>query len=283
MPECRFREQSPDAVSHGLYSCTLLRQISRVQDSSLCRVGHDACQACSRHDRPTATTINPVIASFLYHIGCLAVEAGGLPDCTTEEAIRLKAWAFDNLSWTKGSHQPHSLRFRYASPQEYSLRRRTYACDVVLCCEDSSPETELALRSCLNQTSATTQVHLVDNGGGAGELIERYAGYGTVAVHHNRVPLSPLATAHQLLDYMSGEFIAIQDPHTVSRPYRVSYSVGLLEEHGGDLLAAGLATASGTVLPKTSQGPLPPLFPPGNTRPPPRLPDRHGRRGSSPR
>ena len=101
----------------------------------------------------------------------------------------------------------------------------------------------------LDQKSAVTLVHLVDNGGGGRELIQRYAHCGTVSVHHNPVPKSPLATVHDLVERLHSEFIAIQDPRTVSKPYRVSYSVGLLEEHGGDILGAGLRTAGGDVRP----------------------------------
>lgn len=253
LKECPYRETPAAGDARGDYACSLLHQLSRVADRTLWRVGYDACRACGRHERPTATRINPVVASFLYRIACLVIEAGGLPDCTFEEAIRLKTWAFDNLVKASGTGRPTSVRICYAAPKDFALRRRTYACDVVVCCDDSSPETEAAIRSCLNQTSATTQVHLVDNGGTAGKLIERYAGYGTVTAHRNHVPLTPLATVQRLLEQMSGEFIAIQDPRTVSKPHRISYSVGLLEEHGGDLLGAGLATAAVTVRPATPE------------------------------
>ncbi len=229
--------------------CLFLQQRSRVRDDRLCRVGHDACVACCKAGLPTPEKINPVIASFLYQIGTAVIEAEGMPDCTVEEALELKAWAFSNLKWSEGSTALGKPRSFSVPPDAYTQTGRTYACDVVLCCSDSSPETEHALRSVLDQKSALTLVHLVDNGGGGRELIQRYAHCGTLTVHHNPVPKSPLATVHELVDRLHSEYIAIQDPRTISKPYRVSYSVGLLEEHGGDILGAGLGMGATVIRP----------------------------------
>ena len=89
-----------------------------------------------------------MIASFLYQIGTAVIKAEGMPDCTVEEAIELKAWAFSNLKWAEGSRavgQPQTVT-RAAEP--IRARGRTYACDVVLCCSDSSPQTERACGAC---------------------------------------------------------------------------------------------------------------------------------------
>ena len=246
---CPHRVLVDERVPAGPAVCSLLQQLSRVLDERLCQVGYDACVVCCQADPSTPEKINPVIASFLFQIGTAVIEAEGLPDCTVEEAIELKAWAFSHLKWAPGSKAMGRPLTCYASPSQYVRRGRTYACDVVLCCSDSSPQTEHALRSVLDQKSAVTLVHLVDNGGGGRELAERYAHCGTVAVHHNPVPKSPLATVHELVERLSSGFIAIQDARTVSEPYRISYSVGLLEEHGGDLLGAGLRAGARVIRP----------------------------------
>jgi len=246
---CEFRVPVDGCGNNGLVICSLLQQLSRVQDGRLCRVAHDACVACCKAGPPTPEKINPVIASFLYQIATAVIEAEGMPDCTVEEALELKAWAFSNLKWVEGSKAVGKPKTFAVPADAFTHGGRTYACDVVLCCSDSSPQTERALRSVLDQQSAVTLVHLIDNGGGGRELIERYAHCGTVSIHHNPVPRSPLATVHDLVDRLHSEFIAIQDPRTISKPYRVSYSVGLLAEHGGDILGAGLRTAGGDVCP----------------------------------
>lgn len=243
---CVYRRWSgPEA--DGVVSCELLQQLSHVKDASLCRVGRDACAACGRSMPPTGDKLNPVIASFLYRLASAVIEAEGRPDCTVEEALELQARAFAALKRSAGSRSQGQPRTCSVAADAFTRTGRTYACDVVLCCSDSSPETERALRSVLNQQSALTLVHLVDHGGGGRELVERYASCGTVTVHHTPVPRSPLATVHDLIDRLHSEYIAIQDPRTVSRPFRISHSVGLLEERGGEILGAGLRTARGEV------------------------------------
>lgn len=228
--------------------CTLLQQISRVEVEELCVVGSDACQACCLSVPPTSEKINPVIASFLYRIGAAVLEAEGLPRCSVAEAVELKATALASLAWAPaGSPTPH--RISAATPQKYKGTGRTYACDVVLCCTDSSPRTERALRSVLDQASAMTLVHLVDNGGGGRMLAERYASSGSVWVHHNPRPKSPLAAAHDLIDRLGAQYIALQDPRTVSRPDRICFAVGVLEEQGGEIFGSALQTPSEIVRP----------------------------------
>jgi len=243
---CAYRQVSDPPSDHSAY-CGLLQQLSHVADWELCRVGDDACEACCRSDPPTPDKINLVVASFLFSLASAVIEADGLPDFTVEAALELKSRAFSNLKWSAASNTVGKPRSLSVPPDAYLRAGRTYACDVVLCCSDSSPETERALRSVLNQKSALTLVHLVDNGGGAGGLIERYAHCGTVTVHHHPVPQSPLAAVHEIVDRLHSEYIAIQDPRTISRPFRISHSIGLLEEHGGDILGASLQTPGGEV------------------------------------
>lgn len=243
---CVYR-RFPAPAADDSVCCGLLQQLSHVTDLQLCRVGLDACNVCCRCAPPTPDQINPVIASFLFRLASTVIAAGGLPDCTVEEALELKSRAFSQLKWSAGSNPLDKPRTLSVAPDAYTRTGRTYACDVVLCCSDSSPETERALRSVLNQKNALTLVHLVDQGGGGRALIERYASCGTITVHHQPFPRSPLATVHDLVDRLHCEFLAIQDPRTISQPFRISLSVGLLEDHGGDLLGAGLRTSAGEV------------------------------------
>jgi glycosyltransferase involved in cell wall biosynthesis len=215
-------------------------------------VGRDACEVCCRGKRPTRNTINPVIASFLFRVSKTVIDVGGVPDCTVDEAISLKVRALSNLPVGRGSKRAQTAtRVCLSPPDRYLGGDRTYSCDVVLCCNDSSQRTERALRSVLDQKSAVTHLHLVDNGGGGRQIAERYQHVGNVTVHTQPVAKSPLATVHDLIDRMHTDFIAIQDPRTVSRPYRICYSVGLLREYGGDLLGGGVHTPRGTAMPRT--------------------------------
>ena len=247
---CAYRNPGVTGGEDGLAVCSLLQLISRVENEGFCHVGTEVCEACCQGERPGPEKINPVIASLLYQVAVDVMDAGGLPGCTVAEAVDLKARAFRHLAWRRGSKPVQSTRTCLASPERYRHNGRTYSCDVVICCSDSSPQTELALRSVLSQADAVTQVHLVDNGGGGRELAQRYAQSGNVTVHRNLTPQTTLATVHDLIDRMRTQFIAIQDTRTVSRPFRVSYSVGLLEEHGGDILGASLRTATGDVRPR---------------------------------
>ena len=104
----------------------------RVRDDRLCQVGYDACVACCKAGAPSPEKINPVIASFLFQIGTAVIEAEGLPDCTVEEAIELKAWAFSNLKWAPGSKTVGRPQTCYASPKQYV--RRAGRMLVTWCC-----------------------------------------------------------------------------------------------------------------------------------------------------
>lgn len=117
----------------------------------------------------------------------------------------------------------------------------------MVCCEDASKQTQRTIRSALEQDGAIPIVHLVDDGGGAGPLLQRYRNHWNVVSHRNPVRKGLYATLHDLLPELRSDFVAVQHAGTISHPNRISSSLGLLLSGGGELLAAPMETAAGVV------------------------------------
>jgi GT2 family glycosyltransferase len=189
------------------------------------------------------------VASLLYRLASRILEGDAVPGCDVARALELKNWAQRNLLVVRPVAAGEEGENVAAGPRDYVGRGRTYCCDVVVCCDDSSTQTRRAIQSMLHQESAHTLLHLVDNGGGGRGVLEQFANHGDVHCHFNATPKSPLATLHDLLPSLRTEYVALQDPRTISRSYRVCYSVGLLEDYSGDILGAVLRTPQGDLRP----------------------------------
>ena len=85
---------------------------------------------------------------------------------------------------------------------------------------------------------------------------DRFTGRWNVVTHRNAVRRGPFPTLHDLSPRLRSEFVAIQDPTTVSHPGRVAAAVGLLVAHGAEILAAPLQTPSGIVRPGNRAAPI---------------------------
>jgi hypothetical protein len=124
------------------------------------------------------------------------------------------------------------------------------SCDILVCCDESTEHAEQAVRSALAQKDAIAIVHLVDDGGGGADLVRQFGRHWNVATYRNPARRGTFATLHDLLPRLRSEFLAIQDPRTISHPDRIATSVTLLHDSGGEILAAPLQTPAQTLYPR---------------------------------
>jgi GT2 family glycosyltransferase len=237
--QCPFREGTRRQDESEVAICRLLKQLSGLEDSRMCEVRRDACEACCETFAPTANAINPVVASLLYDLANRVVDLGGVGRCTIERALEIQEWAEHQLETDEPGESDFVL-VPNRTPNAYC--DRSLSCDVIVCCTDTSELTHRAVRSVLAQQHVAVHVHLIDDGGGAGELVARYGRERNVSIYRNSRPRGLFATLHDLVPKLRTDYVAVQDPTTRSRPYRLAYSVGLLSEYGGELLAAPLQT-----------------------------------------
>lgn len=230
--DCRYRQSARRQGTTESAVCELLMKLTGIRSSAACRVTRDACEACLASNPPTLEAPNAVVASLLYQICDEAVQQGGVPGLSAVKAARLLKRA---ETYLENSYiEPASL----------------LSCDVVVCCEESTDQAERAILSVMAQEGVVTIVHLVDDGGGGAALVRRFAGRWNVVIHENARRRGLFATLHDLLPQLRSEFVAIQDPATVSHPKRVATAVGFLIAEGAEILAAPLETPSGVVQPR---------------------------------
>ena len=95
---CPYRDQTGATDAPGDAACSLLLELTGLEDRDLCRVGRDACGACCRGPLPSPHRINPVIASLLSKIASGLIASGGRPGCDVGEAEALGRWAEEQIS-----------------------------------------------------------------------------------------------------------------------------------------------------------------------------------------
>lgn len=243
---CPFRAPISSGKGDELAACRLLQQITGLADDRLCEVCRDACEACCASFAPSQTEINPVIGSLLYQLSERIIGQGGIDGCRVAKAEGLQQWAEQNLEF---ADQDSDVVWLSTSPKSQRLRR-TFVCDVVVCCDDASEKTHQAVRSALAQQGVEAIIHLVDNGGGGKNLLSRYRDRRNVVTHFQPVRLGLFETLHEFVPRLRSEYVAVQDVRTISHPDRLRYSVALLAEHGGELLATALQCPNGIILPR---------------------------------
>jgi glycosyltransferase involved in cell wall biosynthesis len=224
----RVREQSGLEVA----DCLLLETITGVNVTGLCTVRKSTCESCCASFPPTSDEFNPVLASLLYKVASTVVELGGVPGCNVKDAGQLLLRAEAKLS------------------SSLTPRAGTVACDVVICCDDCTSQTERAVQSVLNQQGVDVFFHLVDDGGGGAEIVGRYSGLNQVFTYANPIPRGALRMVHDLLPRLRSSYVAVQDPGTVSTPERLQTAVSMLEAYGAEILAAPVKTPSGLIFPE---------------------------------
>jgi len=229
---CRYRRSARRQGTTESAVCDLLKKVTGIRNADACRVKREACEACRASEPPTPKALNPVVASLLYQLCDGVFRQGGAPGISADQAARLLVEA---ESYLADCHvEPATLR----------------SCDVLVCCDESTDQAERAILSVLAQKGVVTIVHLVDDGRGGAALVRRFTGRWNVVTHRNPVRRGPFATLHDLLPRLRSEFVAVQDPGTVSHPDRVATAVGLLFARGAEILAAPLQTPSGVVRPR---------------------------------
>jgi hypothetical protein len=229
---CTFRRDARVESGAAVAECSLLEAITGVKRAGLCTVGRDACVACCKSFPPDEIHFNPVLATLLYKAASQVLELGGVPGCEAAKAALLQAEAEDLLA-TRFTPIPS-----------------TPACDVVLCCGDSSSETDRAVQSVLKQRGAMVFLHLVDDGGGGAELVSRYQGLSHVVTYKNPERRGIFATLQEFVPRLRSAFVAIQAVGMPSTPDRFKSAVDLLEDCGAEFLAARVDTPSGQVIPE---------------------------------
>jgi glycosyltransferase involved in cell wall biosynthesis len=91
---CPFRMPSIDPE---VAECRRLRQLSGIEEDSLCRVRSDLCTACCAAALPPAQWLNPALASRLHDLARIVLDRGGVSGCASVQAARLLGWAEEHL------------------------------------------------------------------------------------------------------------------------------------------------------------------------------------------
>ena len=227
---CPFRID-PRATPDGeVATCGLLQRLIQVNEPAAYEVPRDACDACCVTTTTAARTISEVFPSLLYS-ACdqvlQSIEAG-------ETHARLRT--------LREEAELALLEESLGTP-----RSTTPACDVFVCCADSSPQTQQSVDSLLNQRGAVTIIHLIDDGGGASRLAEHFEGLWNVVVHRNDRRRGLFASVQDLVACCQTQFIALHDAKCFSFPERIRLAVAALEAQGGELLATNLQSSTGEV------------------------------------
>jgi GT2 family glycosyltransferase len=169
----------------------------------------------------------------------------GAVGCTAAQARQLQRWAKQNLATVD-----EGADVVWVSNPSSKTSLKTPVCDVITCCDDDSEQTNRAVRSVLAQQGAEAIIHLIDNGGSGKDLLFRYCDRRNVLTHSQPVRLGLFEALHELVPHLRSEYVAIQDARTTSHSDRLSYSVAMLTEYGGDLLASALQCPNEKILPQ---------------------------------
>jgi hypothetical protein len=177
--------------------------------------------------------LNPVIPSLLFGVCDAILREPAAVGLDVEKLISLQQWAKQQLH---RSNEP--------------LRTTSYACDVVIWCAGPPAQTAAAIQSTLDQQDVLPMLHLVHDGGGGADLAHSFARLPNVRAHRCRPSTNDLFGAlHDLIPDLRTDYVAVQDSSTTSRPFRLSYAVQSLDEHGAEILATGIRAGNRTVSP----------------------------------
>jgi hypothetical protein len=191
-----------------------------------CDVKRSVCEACTRAIWGPPARMNPVLPSLLYE-ACDRLLEANLGE--HGHLARLQTWAARNL---ERAEQPPP---------------RLASCDVVLLCRGSAEAISRAADSILAQRDAHFFLHLVVTADGPHEVAETYRLRPGVRVHRLASSRDVYDAVDALAPQFSTPYVAIQTPGSVSADFRLAYSVSLLEEQGGEILAAPVETPAGRI------------------------------------
>jgi glycosyltransferase involved in cell wall biosynthesis len=227
---CPFRLNIRRENGTEAADCGLLQQQLRIPGLPVV-VDRDTCEICCASNQSVAVA-NPVLPSLIFNACEHALESGHVPLDLAPQIRSLYEQAEFQLQ-----QQWQNCRFE-----------RTHSCDVFLCCRQPDAATRQAIESLLDQEDAVAIVHLIDDGGDAGELLDHYASRWNVAVHRNPRQLGLFASVQKHFSACRTQFLSFQTPTSISRSDRIGQSIAALVQSGAELFAARLARPSGGCL-----------------------------------
>lgn len=193
-------------------------------------VDRNTCEVCCASSRSMGLS-NPVLSSLL----CGACD---------------EALALGNVPADQRLHIQSLYEQSVIQLQHFGQVERTYSCDVFLCCTASDPATRRTIESLLDPEDAVAIVHLIDDGGGANQLLQEYASHWNVILHENPSSLGLFASVQKFFTTCRTQFLAFQTPVTICDPERIGKSVTALVQSGAELFAAGVERPNDSLLPK---------------------------------
>jgi hypothetical protein len=239
--DCAYRHTVRRLGDREVACCGLLERITGATGGSWCDVDRDACEVCCDSFPSSSAQLNPVIPSLLFSVCDSILSEPGAAGLDAQKLQGLREWATQQFHRTTRPH-PH--------------RTSSYACDVVIWCAGEPEAIARAIESVLNQQNVYPILHLAHAGGVGADVARRFADRSNVTTHHCHPATNGLWGAlHDLVPNLRTDFVAVQDATTASRPMRLAYAVQSLDEHGGEILAAGIRGPDRTVLP-SAPGPI---------------------------
>src|SRR5262249_9439171 len=138
LEECPHRHPTDSSHAGTIAVCRFLQQFTGITDPSACAVALDVCRSCCTYPEPPPGRLNAVVASLIYE------RAGNRVGLAPAQADAIRAAAESALAL-----DGHGLDDRVRIVQRGDLIRRDPrpACDVVICCADTSDQSLRAIRS----------------------------------------------------------------------------------------------------------------------------------------
>ena len=93
-------------MPEGEASCRLLAGFFQTDRRDLTACSYEICQGCCLSELPSATSLNPVLASQLLLATVTVIEEGGIPSCDLAKAEHLQNWALKNIAVVDDERKP---------------------------------------------------------------------------------------------------------------------------------------------------------------------------------
>lgn len=92
--ECPHRRRGD---SQGEAWCSLVKQVTGVEEPGLCRVSEDACRACCQSFPPSPQHLNAIVTSLVYCLTTEILSRSGVPGCNSRQAAEINELAARNV------------------------------------------------------------------------------------------------------------------------------------------------------------------------------------------
>lgn len=110
--QCPLRETLRLETGAETFVCSLVGQITGLQEKWRSEVRPDACEACCRFTLPSASQANPVVASLAYEAASAVLEEGKASAGQMQEAAQTRQYAIGRLAVAAGRSPPTSATAR---------------------------------------------------------------------------------------------------------------------------------------------------------------------------